>query len=93
MYAVSTMCRVLEVSTSGYYAWLKREPSIRAREDAVLTKRIIEIHEWSDGTYGVPRIHDELIESGDAVGRKRIARLMKDAGLQGVSRRKRTVTT
>jgi putative transposase len=93
MYAVTTMCRVLEVSTSGYYAWLKREPSNRARRDAILTTRITEIHEWSDGTYGVPRIHDELIEAGDAVGRKRIARLMKDAGLQGVSRRKRTVTT
>ena len=64
MYAVTTMCRVLEVSTSGYYAWLKREPSNRARRDAILTARITEIHNWSDGTYGVPRIHDELIEDG-----------------------------
>lgn len=93
MYAVTTMYRVLEVSTSGCYAWLKREPSIRARQDSILTKRIIEIHEWSDGTYGVPRIHDELIDSGEVVGRKRITRLMKGAGLQGVSRRKKTVTT
>jgi putative transposase len=93
MYAVTTMCRVLEVSTSGYYAWLKREPSDRAMKDAALTERITEIHRWSDGTYGAPRIHDELTEQGVRIGRKRIARLMKSTGLQGVSRRKGTITT
>jgi putative transposase len=93
MYAVATMCRVLEVSTSGYYAWLKREPSKRAKKDAALTEKITQIHRWSDGTYGAPRIHDELTEQGVRIGRKRIARLMKGAGLQGVSRRKGTVTT
>jgi putative transposase len=93
MYPVTTMCRVLEVSTSGYYAWRKRAPSERAKSDAVLTKRIKEIHQWSRGTYGVPRIHAELSEEGIHVGHKRIARLMQAAGLHGVSRRKFVRTT
>jgi len=87
------MCRVLEVSTSGYYAWRKRTPSQRARVDAALTERIREIHQWSRGTYGVPRIHAELAANGIHVGRKRVARLMQAAGLQGVSRRKFVRTT
>jgi putative transposase len=93
MYAVTTMCRVLDVSTSGYYAWLSRGPSQRARTDATLTGRINEIHQWSSGTYGVPRIHAELSEEGAHVGHKRVARLMKLASLQGVSRRKGVRTT
>jgi putative transposase len=87
------MCRVLDVSTSGYYAWRKRAPSRRARDDAALTEHIREIHQWSRGTYGVPRIYSELTERGIQVGRKRIARLMQAAGLQGVSRRKFVRTT
>jgi putative transposase len=87
------MCRVLEVSTSGYYAWRKRAPSRRARVDAELTEQIRQIHQWSRGTYGVPRIHAELADSGVHVGRKRIARLMQAAGLQGISRRKFVRTT
>ncbi len=92
-YPVATMCRVLEVSTSGYYAWLKRSPSQRSREDAVLAGRIRWIHLRSRGTYGSPRIHAELCDEGVHVGRKRVARLMQAAGLQGVSRRKHTRTT
>lgn len=87
------MCRVLAVSSSGYYAWLKRSPSARAQEDAKLLKRIREIHRRAKGTYGAPRIHAELAAEGVHVGRKRVARLMKAAGLQGVSRRKFYVTT
>jgi len=87
------MCRVLEVSTSGYYAWLKRPPSPRAQEEAKLLKRIREIHRRSKGTYGAPRIHAELAADGMHVGRKRVARLMKAADLHGVSRRKSYVTT
>ena len=87
------MCRLLEVSTSGYYAWFKRPPSRRAQEDAVLTERIRAIHSWSRGTYGSPRIFDELRDNGVRIGRKRVARLMQAAGLQGVSRRKRIRTT
>ena len=93
MYPITTMCRVLEVSTSGYYAWLKRTPSQRAIVDEALTQRIQEIHTWSDGTYGVPRIHAELADEGIHVGPKRVARLMQAAGLQGVSRRKFVRTT
>ena len=65
---VATMCRVLEVSTSGYYAWLKREESDRAKEDEKLTEEIREIHKRSRGTYGAPRIHAELAEDGIHVG-------------------------
>jgi putative transposase len=87
------MCRVLEVSTSGYYAWGKREPSQRAREDEVLSKKIEAIHRQSRGTYGRPRVHAELKEDGVHVGCKRITRLMRLAGLQGASRRKTYRTT
>ena len=92
-YPVTTMCRVLGVSTSGYYAWLKRPPSKRALEDAWLLERIETIHEESRGTYGAPRIHADLQAQGIGVGRKRVARLMREAGLEGVSRRRRVRTT
>ncbi len=92
-YPIAMMCRVLEVSTSGYYAWLKRPLSQRAQEDQRLTKRIEAIHVWSRKTYGAPRIHAQLAREGVSVGRKRVARLMKVAGLWGVSRRKRFSTT
>ena len=92
-FPVTTLCRVLGVSTSGYYAWLKRPPSARARKDSQLTERIRKIHDHSKGTYGSPRIHAELAETGDQVGRKRVARLMRAAELQGVSRRKGPRTT
>jgi putative transposase len=82
------MCRVLEVSTSGYYAWCKRSPSARAQADAELTSRMNAIHERSHETYGAPRVHAELEAEGIQVGRKRVARLMRTAGLVGVSRRK-----
>ena len=93
MYPVTTMCRVLEVSTSGYYAWLIRSPSKRAVADAALAEMISEIHAMSAGAYGAPMIHAELADRGVHVGRKRVARLMKAAGLQGVSRRKTAWTT
>ena len=90
---VATMCRVLDVSTSGYYAWVKREPSERTRADEVLRKKIEGIHRESRGTYGRPRVHAELKADGEHVGCKRITRLMRLAGLQGVSRRKTYRTT
>ena len=93
MYHVATLCRVLGVSPSGYYAWQSRPRSERARQDETLTDRIRAIHERSRGTYGVPRIHAELAAAGIAVGRKRVARLMRAAGLEGVSRRKGRRTT
>lgn len=93
MYPVATMCRLLDVSTSGFYAWQAREPSQRALEDEELLERIRAIHRHSRGTYGAPRVQEELREQGICVGRKRIARLMREAGLEGVSRRKGTRTT
>jgi hypothetical protein len=66
-YRVTTMCRVLEVSRSGYYAWLKREPSDHAQRGGELRERIEEIHEDSRGTYGVPRVYAELKEHVDCL--------------------------
>jgi putative transposase len=93
MYPITTMCRVLEVSTSGYYAWLKRPPSARAERDAELKVQIRAIHEESDGTYGRPRVHAELKEAGERVSPKRIGRLMREQSLEGVSRRRKARTT
>ena len=87
------MCRVLGVSSSGYYAWRRRRPSARARRDEGLREAIRAIHEDSRGTYGVPRMHAELSAQGCRVSRKRVARLMREAGLAGVSRRRGTRTT
>ena len=90
---IATLCRVLGVSRSGYYAWLTRPASARATTDALLTTQLHGIHACTRGTYGVPRVHAELRAQGVRVGRKRVARLMRAAGLAGVSRRKYTVTT
>ena len=87
------MCRTLGVSPSGYHAWCKRSPSQRAQRDEDLTTRIRTFHELSGGTYGAPRIHEDLIEENIHVGRKRVARLMRQASLRGVCRRKRFRTT
>jgi putative transposase len=87
------MCRILAVSASGYYAWRQRPPSARARADAELTAHIRAIHPYSRETYGALRIHEELLAANIHVGRKRVARLMKAAGLKGASRRQWRVTT
>lgn len=93
VYPIRRMSRVLDVSPSGFYAWRKRPPSKREQEDEMLTQEIKKIHQRSKGTYGAPRIHAELAEQGLHVGRKRVARLMRAADLQGVSRRKVPRTT
>ena len=85
---VRTLCRVLGVSPSGYYAWRERPPSARRLADAVLSEQIRVIHRESDATYGMPRIRAELLDQGQIASRKRIARLMREAGLRGVSRRR-----
>ena len=90
---MATMCRVLGVSPSGYYAWRHRPPSRRQQVDHTLLDRIRVIHAQSRGTYGAPRIHAELRETGVRCGRKRIARLMRQAGLAGAHRRRRLRTT
>ena len=80
-HSVATLCQVLGVSSSGYYAWKSRPPSARARADALLTAQIQKIHARSRETYGVPRVHAELRVGDVRVGRKRVARLMRAAGL------------
>ena len=86
---VAVACRVLRVSSSGYYEWRERGPSARARADEVLSAEIAEIHTMSRGTYGSPRVHAELRLGRDVrCGRKRVARLMRTAGLQGAFRRR-----
>lgn len=84
-----TLCRVLGVSRAGFLAWARRGTSARTAGDARLLERIRAIHRASRGTYGVPRVHAELVDDGIHVGRKRIARLMRQAGLVGVHRRRR----
>jgi putative transposase len=92
-FPVTTMCRTLGVSPSGFWAWVSRPPSARALADAALTERIRVIHTASRGTYGVPRVHAELADSGTRCARKRVARLMRAAGIEGVHRRRGTRTT
>jgi putative transposase len=85
---ITALCRVLGVSESGFHAWRRRPPSPRAQRDTQLLLAIRASHARSDGTYGVPRIHEDLRDAGYPVGRKRIARLMRREGLVGVSRRR-----
>lgn len=92
-YPVSLMCRVLKVSRSGYYAWRGRGPSSRAAADAALATRIEHIHQRSRQTYGAPRVHAELRAHGVRCSRKRVARLMREAGIQGCHRRRRARLT
>jgi putative transposase len=92
--SVRVMCRLLNVSKSGFYAWDRRVISARERADIELTVRIRAIHQRSRETYGAPNIHAELADDhGIRVGRKRVARLMRAAGLRGATLRKFVITT
>lgn len=89
-FPVAVTCRVLKVPTSTYYEAISREPSAREVEDRHLTGLITEVHKGSRGTYGAPRVHAELrLGLGVRVGRKRVARLMRGAGIHGVSHRRK----
>lgn len=92
-YPITMLCRLTDVSRAGYYAWVHRDPSQRVREDAALSEAIHAIHTTSRGTYGVPRVHARLQDQGRRVSRKRMARLMRAAGLRGCGRRRRVRTT
>lgn len=92
-FPVRAMCRVLDLSTSGYYAWLGRPPSARARANEALVGRMREIHAFSRESYGAPRMYAELRDEGALVNHKRVARLMRLDGLVGVTRRKKWRTT
>ncbi len=89
---VAALCRLLKVSRSGFYAWLSRPPSARALADEVLITQIRTAFDDNRRVYGAPRIHAELAETGVHVGRKRVARLMRQAGIVGCHRRKRSVS-
>src|SRR3954464_8407915 len=91
---VSVCCRLLGVSRSGYYEWASRAPSDRALTDAWLIEKIRQIHEENRRVYGAPRIHADLrLKHGIRVARKRVERLMREAGISGLVRRKRGRTT
>ncbi|HUC70670.1 MAG TPA: IS3 family transposase [Stellaceae bacterium] len=92
-FPIAAMARVLDVSKAGYYAWLQRPPSARAAADAALLKRIKTVHAGSRQTYGAPRVHADLHGHGERHSRKRIARLMREAGLVGASHRRAGPTT
>ena len=92
-FPIAAMARVLGVSKAGYYAWLQRPPSARATADAALLKRIKTVHASSRQTYGAPRVHADLHGHGERHSRKRIARLMREAGLVGASHRHGGPTT
>jgi transposase InsO family protein len=92
-YPVSLLCSLLEVSRSGYYAWSVRRPSQRAIADRELTEEIRNIHESSKQRYGSPRVHEELGANDTHVGRKRVARLMKENGLSARIKRRFVKTT
>lgn len=92
-YAITLMCRVLEVSVSGYYAWCKRRPSQHSREDARLAEHVKIVFESNRGVYGSPRVHAELYAQGIRCERKRVARLMRQQGLAARKVAHRTITT
>ncbi|HRC88185.1 MAG TPA: IS3 family transposase, partial [Thermoanaerobaculia bacterium] len=89
--SVRRLCSALGVSISGYYAWLSRSESRRQREDRRLLEQIRQAHAASRQCYGSPRVHQQLWEQGESVGRHRVARLMREAELVGRRRRRRRV--
>lgn len=92
-HTVKMMCEVLKLSRTSYYKWLKRGESERERRDRELIDHILRIHRETRGIYGAPRIHTELRTNGIKVGKKRVARLMREVGICGVTRRKKWRTT
>ena len=93
VFTVAFMCRVLGVAPSGYYAWTARPPSKRSKRDAVLTVHVRAAFTASRRRYGSPRVHAELRATGHLVGRKRVARLMRQDGLRARARRRFVNTT
>lgn len=90
---MKTMCHVLAVSESGYYAWRKRAPSQRQRDNERLTEQICQAYEQGRQVYGSPRIHAELRAQGIVCGKHRVERLMRQAGLRAIQKRRRVCTT
>jgi len=93
LFPLAAMARVLGVSTAGYYAWREHPPSAHAQADTALLTRVRTIHATSRHLYGAPRVHAQLRADGESHGRKRIARLMRAAGLAGACHRGSGPTT
>ena len=92
-FKVTELCRALRVSTSGFYAWCKREPSTRSKKDEQLKVLIKASFDESRKTYGSPRIHEDLLEAGEKIGRNRVIRLMQTEGLEARARKRFKCTT
>lgn len=90
---ISRMCEVLKASPSGFYEWLDRPESIRAKENRRLTCKIVSFHRRSRGIYGSPKVHRDLMADGESCGVNRVARLMRQAGVQSKMARKFVITT
>lgn len=93
VWPLPVMCRILEVSKSGYFAWKNRPDSAKEKSDRVLAEKIATIHSEHRSVYGSPRIHHVLKENGFQVSRKRVARLMKELGISAKRCRRRVITT
>lgn len=93
IFRVGRMCNILDVSRSGYYAWLRRPESLRKKENRKLAIKIKVIHGQKRKTYGSPRIHKELNENGVKCSRNRVARIMKQEGVRAIAPRKYKATT
>lgn len=92
-YPLRILCRVLQVSKSGYYAWLRRGPSERALQDERLRPKVVAAFERGRGVYGSIRVQQELVDQGFEIGRRRVARLMAEMGLVGLAARRFQTTT
>jgi len=92
-YSVVRLCQALEVSPSGYYDWRDRPESDRVKQNRQLVTKISLFHKASQGIYGSPRIHQDLLEFGEVVSEKRVARLMRENGIQSKMARKFVITT
>lgn len=93
MFPIEMMCKILGVSKSGYYSWLKRKPSKRAIENQKLMEQIRQVYKKSKGTYGSPRITEELKINYVHVSRRRVARLMRKANIRSITKKRFVVTT
>ena len=92
-FPIVVMCQVLGISESGFYAWRKRPTCRRQREDAQVTQEVRQVFVTHRGRYGSPRIHVELKDQGQRISRKRVARLMREAGISARRKRRRVITT
>lgn len=92
-FPVRMMCRLLHVKISGFYAWRRGGANRHAQEDERLKRRICAVHAESDGVYGSPKVRDELLDTGERVGKHRVARLMRELGLKGCPKKRYKVKT